>query len=209
MSYEVKKKRGRGPMVITEANAISTGRYLNRIEFRKSEKAKYLILEVVDTEGGVARKTFFEPVMSKEGQGYVDTPERLEKEVTKFVGVIESLTKALLPDTYSTGKIESFEDFCTKVQNDISSDMFEKELRIKCVYDKNGNPTLPSFGTVFEDPTKVPEDKTRMKIFERDRLVKVEMDDDNPITAIDKSDLPFDLDIPKVITAQDLIDGTV
>lgn len=187
MSYEV-KTRSYKPMVITPANAISTGRFLSRLEFRKTDKAKYFIIEVIDEDGGTARKTFFEPKL----QGFVDTPEKVDKEISKFTGVVQSLVKALLPDDYDTGKIESFEEFCMKVQKDVPNDLFAKELRVKCIYDKNGNPTLPSFGTVFEDPKKVSEEKTRIKLFDRDRLEKVVLDED-PATTVTTDDLPFDL----------------
>lgn len=187
MSYEA-KARSYKPMVITPENAISTGRFLSRLEFRKTEKSKYFIVEVTDNDGGTARKIYYEPKM----MGFTDTEEKLTKEVGKFTNVIESLVKAVLPDDYSTGKIESFEDFCTKVQRDVPAESFSKELRVKCIYDKNGNPTLPSFGVVFEDPKKVTEEKTRIKIFDRDRLEKVAMDEDaSPKLTTD--DLPFDL----------------
>jgi hypothetical protein len=191
MSYEVKKGGAYKPMVITKENAISTGRYLSRIDFRKTEKAKWLTLEVTDKDGGKARKSYFEPRMG----GFIDTPEKLTKEQTKFNGVIQSLIKAILSDSYETGKIDSFEDFCLKIQHDIPESLFAKELRVKCIYDKTGNPTLPAFGVVFEDPIKVPLEKSKIKMSDRDIVVKVEMDKDalpeTKTVEISTDDLPF------------------
>lgn len=192
MSYEVKKGGAYKPMVITSENAISEGRYLSRIEFRKTEKAKWLTLEVRDKDGGVARKSYFEPRMGN----FIDTPEKLTKEQTKFNGVMQSLTRAMLSDSYETGKIDSFEEFCIKIQHDIPDSLFNKELRVKCIYDKNNNPTLPAFGVVFEDPIKVPLDKSRIKMSDRDVVTKIEVDKDEVIipaatTVITKDDLPF------------------
>lgn len=197
MSYEVKKGGAYKPMIITSENAISEGRYLNRIEFRKTEKAKWLSLEVRDKDGGVARKSYFEPKMGN----FITTPEKLEIEQRKFNGVIQSLLRAVISDNYETGKVDSFEEFCLKVQHDIPESLFNKELRVKCIYDKTYNPTLPAFGVVFEDPLRVPADKTRMKITDRDVVSKIDMDTD-PLsiaksaetekkTVIGKDDLPF------------------
>jgi len=190
MSYEVRKGGAYKPMVITSENAISEGRYLSRIEFRKTDKAKWLLLEVRDKDGGVARKSYFEP---KLGSGFVTTQEILNKEQGKFSGVLQSLVRAMLADGYETGKIESFDEFCLKVQHDIPESLFNKELRVKCIYDKSGNPTLPSFGVVFEDPIRVPKDKSRMKVTERDIVAKIEVDPDTipPTSPVNKDDLPF------------------
>jgi len=192
MSYEVKKGGAYKPMVITSENAISEGRYLNRIEFRKTEKAKWLTLEVKDKDGGIARKSYFEPKMGN----FIDTPEKLAKEQGKFSGVMRSLTRAMLSDNYETGKIDSFEEFCLKIQHDIPDSLFNKELRIKCIYDKNNNPSLPNFGVVFEDPTKVPLEQSKIRMSDRDIVEKIEVDEDVadvPTTTapITKDDLPF------------------
>ncbi len=189
MSYEVKKWAYK-PMVITSENAISEGRYLSRIEFRKTDKAKWLLLEVRDKEGGVARKSYFEP---KLGSGFIKTDADFVKEQGKFSSVLQSLVRAMLSDGYETGKIESFDEFCLKVQKDIPEALFNKELRVKCIYDKSGNPTLPTFGVVFEDPIRIPKDKSRMKITERDVVAKIEVDPETiPNTSpVNKDDLPF------------------
>lgn len=190
MSYEVRKGGAYKPMVITSENAISEGRFLSRIEFRKTDKAKWLLLEVRDKDGGVARKSYFEP---KLGSGFVTTGEILAKEQGKFSGVMQSLVRAMLSDSYTTDKIESFDEFCLKIQHDIPESLFNKELRVKCIYDKSGNPTLPAFGVVFEDPTRVPKDKTRMRISDKDIVTKVEVDPETiPDTSpVHKDDLPF------------------
>lgn len=190
MSFEVRKGGAYKPMVITSENAISEGRYLSRIEFRKSEKAKWLLLEVRDKDGGVARRSYYEP---KLGSGFIKTEEILAKEQAKFSGVVQSLIRAMLSDNYETGKIDSFEEFCLKIQHDIPESLFNKELRVKCIYDKNNNPSLPTFGVVFEDPTRVPIDKSRLKLSERDSVTKIEVDPETiPDTApVNKDNLPF------------------
>lgn len=191
MSFEVKKGGAYEPMIITSENAISEGRYLSRIEFRKNEKVSWLSLEVRDKDGGIARRSYFEPKLGN----FIKTTEDLNKEQGKFNGVIKSLTKALISDTYETGPIESFEEFCLKIQKDLPAEFWKKELRVKCIYNKDGNPTLPAFGVVFEDPTKITLDKSRIKLSDRDVVTKVEVDtDDLPtptVTDITKDDLPF------------------
>lgn len=194
MSYEVKKRNEYRPMEIDEKNAISI-RYLNRIELRKNDNYKYLVVEVRDENGGIARKSYFEPKISQ----IIKTQEDLEKAQGKFNGVMQSLTKAVIDNNYETTAFESFEDFCLKVISDIPKSGFSKPLRVKCLYDKKGNPTLPMYGVVFEDPAIVPKDKSRIKIFDNDVFTKVEMDTD--AEKIDLSvedtkatdDLPFDM----------------
>ena len=195
MSYEVKKRNEYRPMEITKENAISI-RYINRLEFRKNDNYKYLVVEVRDENGGIARKSYFEPKISQ----VIKTQEDLEKAQGKFNGVIQSLTKAAISKDYETTSFDSFEEFCLKIISDVPKTAFSKPLRVKCLYDKKGNPTLPTYGVVFEDPTIVSEDKSRIKIFDNDILTKVEMDTD--VENIDlgtetedkgSGDLPFDL----------------
>jgi len=179
MSYEVKKRMEYRPMDINKENAISI-RYLNRIEFRKNDTYKYLVVEVRDENGGIARRSYFEPKIS----GIIKTQEDLDKAQGKFTGVIKSLTKATISPDYETKSFESFEDFCLQIISDIPKSGFSKPLRVKCVYDKKGNSTLPAYGVVFEDPELISEDKSRIKIYDNDILTKIEMDVD-PANDID------------------------
>lgn len=191
MSYEVKKRNEYRPMEINESNAISI-RYLNRIEFRKNDTYKFLVVEVRDENGGIARKSYFEPKLS----GIIKTQEDLEKAQGKFSGVIKSLTKAVISSEYETKSFDSFEEFCLQIISDIPKEGFSKPIRTKCVYDKKGNPSLPAYGIVFEDPAVVPVDKSRIKISENDILTKVEMDTDastNIDLSTDEKDATDDL----------------
>ena len=128
--------------------------------------------------------------------GVINTKEALDKEQGKFNGVIQSLTKAAIAADYETKSFDSFEDFCLQIISDIPKSSFSKPLRVKCIYDKKGNPTLPAYGVTFEDPSVISADKSRIKIYDKDILVKVEMDKDEVETidlSIDKKEETDDL----------------
>lgn len=192
MSYEVREKgkMANGPMIINKNNAISTGRHLNRLSYNKSEKAEWFFIEVIDDSGNWARKSYFKPAL---GKGFIKTQEDLDKEEGKFSSVIQSLTSAILPEGYTTGKVDSFKDFCEKIMADIPRSMYTKNLRVKCIYDKKiGSPTLPAFGVVFEDPSKVTDANSKMSIHPKDLVEPIAMDADPSTTnsSLSLEDLP-------------------
>ena len=178
----------RTPMIITKDNAISRGRSISNLEYNKTDKAEYFRIEVVDKSGNYARKSYFAPVI---GQGFIKTEEDLVKEQDKFNRVMRNLTNVFLGPKYETGEVNSFENFCKKVIADIGKSYYEKELRVKCVYDGKNRPTLPNFPTIFEDPSIISDDDTKMKITQWDKVetTAVEMDAETPITKTD--DIPF------------------
>lgn len=178
MSYEVREKgkTANAPMIINSTNAISIGRHLNRLSYNNSEKAEWFFIEVIDDAGNWARKQYFKPVL---GRGFVKTKEDLDKEEGKFSSVVQSLTNAILPEGYTTGKVDSFKDFCEKIMADIPRSMYTKNLRVKCIYDKKtGLPTLPAFGVVFEDPSRVTDQDSRMSVHPKDLVEPIKMDED-------------------------------
>lgn len=190
--YGVKKA---ALIAVTKDNAIATGRYIKNIEYRKTDKAEFLTIEVKDEAGATARKSYFPP---KIGTGFVQTKADLEKEQNKFNRVITNLTGVLIGPGYETGTVDSFEEFCNKVITDIGKNYYEKELRIKLVLDKKNFPTLPNYPIMFEDPTLVKESETRMKITQWDKLVptEIKMDEDKKddlpkLKADDDDGLPF------------------
>jgi len=192
MGYEINNSTERKavkPMEITRDNAISTGRFLNRLEYHKTDTSEYLLIEVVDKSGAFARKHYFKPEI---GRGFVKTAEDLKKEEEKIVGVVRSLTIAMLPDNYSTGNVDTFEQFVMKVISDIPKSMYSKELRVKCIYDKRKMyASLPPFGVVFEDPARVAE--TKMKIYNSDIVEPIKMAEDKPAVAPSmRPSKPFD-----------------
>ena len=187
--YGVKKA---ALIVVNEENAISTGRYIKNIEYRKTDKAEFITIEVRDEAGATARKSYFPP---KIGTGFVQTKEQLEKEQNKFNRVMSNLTNVLISPSYETGTVDSFEEFCNKVINDIGKSYYDKELRIKLVLDKKNFPTLPNYPIMFEDPTLVSDSSTRMKLTQWDKVKPSEIVMDE-----DKKD---DLDIAKKTTDDD------
>ena len=111
MSYGVKAKGGMSfhPMKITKDNAVARGRYLNKLEYKEgSDGAEWFTIEVIDKDGGVARKSYFRPVL---GKGFIDSEEKLKDAQRKFNNVISNLTRTLLTDDYETGSFESFDRF--------------------------------------------------------------------------------------------------
>jgi hypothetical protein len=194
MSYGFKKSgEHRAPMSINKDNAISRGRYVSNIEYHKTDKAEYLVVEVIDKSGNYARRSYFEP---KIGGGYIKTEEDLKKEQDKFNRVMKNLTTVFLGSSYETGEVASFEGFCKKVIADIGKSYNNKEVRAKIVYDGKNRPTLPNFPIMFEDPAVVSDDDTKMRITQWDKveLTVVEMDEDPvPTTNVKSSydDIPF------------------
>jgi len=192
--YGVKRSEGKSnPIIITKDNAIARGRYIKNIEYRKTDKAEFLTIEVRDKDGNTARKSYFPP---KLGSGFVQTKELLEKEERKLNGVMTNLTEVLISKKYETGPVSSFEEFCKKIIADVGKAYYDKELRIKLIYDSKNRPTLPAFPLIFEDPSLVSDENTRLKISDRDRVepVVVKMDEDIPpvaTTPIEENDLPF------------------
>jgi hypothetical protein len=178
---------GRLPIVITKENAISRGRFIKNVEYRKNDTAEWLTIEVADKAGNTARKSYFP---AKIGSGFVTTQEQVTKEQQKFNRTMENLTKVLLSSNYETGEVNTFEEFCKKVIFDIGKSYYDKELRIKLVYDSKNRPTLPNYPTMFEDPSLVSDENTKMKITDWDKVVPtaIKMDEDKK-----KDDLELDL----------------
>jgi hypothetical protein len=62
------------------------------------------------------------------------------------------------------------------------------------VYDKKNQPTLPTWPTMFEDPTLISDANTKMTITQWDRVepIEIKMDEDKlPEKKEEVSDLPF------------------
>lgn len=199
MSYGIKKGSGQGnPIVITRESAISEGRFISNLEYRKTETAEYLSVSVTDKTGRFVRRSYFPPKM---GVGFVNSTEIFDREQGKLNRVIENIAKVFLGNDYETGEVKSFEEFCKKVVTDIGSAYVDKELRIKLVYDSKGRVTLPGYAPIFEDPTIIAADVSNLKIGVRDRVeqVEIKMDDDKeddgltlPKKTTSEDDLPFD-----------------
>jgi hypothetical protein len=192
--YGFKKGEGRTlPMVISKTNAISRGRFVNKIEYIETEKAEYLTIEVIDKAGNTARAVYFPP---KKGM-YIKTDEDLKKEQRRINAVLENLTKTLLGSEYETGDVDSFKAFCKKVISDIGRSFFKKELRVKVVYDNKNRATLPKWPVIFEDPTVISDENTKMKITQWDKVEasEIKMDTDLQPDKVEKKDelddLPF------------------
>lgn len=191
---------GASPIVITKDNCISRGRYISNIEFRKTEKAEFLTISIVDKAGNTARKSYFPP--NKIGSQYVPDKAAFDKEMDKFNRTMRNLTNVLLSPDYETGDVSTFEEFCNKIIQDIGKAYYKKELRIKLVYDKKGFPTLPTWPVMFEDPTLVSDDSTKMRVTEWDKVTPpdIKMDEDvkqtfdlkkNDAAGTVKDDLPW------------------
>jgi hypothetical protein len=196
MSYGIKKGSGSfSPIEITRENAISRGRYISNIEYRKTDTAEWVQISIVDKDARTARRSYFPPKM---GVGFTNSQEQFDKEMGKLNGIMANLAKTFLGDDYETGEVNTFEEFVKKVISDIGNKYYKKELRIKLVYDSKNRPSLPSYGRVFEDPITVPDNMTKLMINVRDRVeqVIVKMDDDGldiskEKKVEDEDDLPF------------------
>lgn len=191
-------KRGEGnsgePIVLTKDNCISRGRFISKVEYRKSDKTEWLNIEVKDNEGKIARRSYFPPVL---GSQFIKDEATLVKEKQKFNSMMRNLTGVLLSPKYETGPVSSFAEFCNKVISDIGKSYYDKELRIKLVYNSKNLPTLPNWPTMFEDPILVSDDMSKMKITEYDKLVpsEIAMDKEPNTSSIPTKSIAAD-DIP-------------
>lgn len=193
-------KRGEGktlPIEITKENAISRGRFINRIEYRKTDKAEFCTIEVIDKEGKTARKSYFPP---KIGVGFVKNQEDFDKEQGKLNRTMKNLTNVLLTKDYETGSVSTFAEFVNRIISDIGKAYANKELRIKLVYDSKNRPTLPNYPTMFEDPTLISDADSKMVLTQWDKVkpTDIPMDEDKkPDVELkgsekkEEDDLPF------------------
>jgi hypothetical protein len=184
--YGIKSGEGSTlPIVVTKENAISRGRYINKLEYRKTDKAEWLNIEIVDKDGYTAKKSYFPP--NKIGSMYVPDKAAFDKELDKFNRTMKNLTNVLLTPSYETGPVATFGEFCNKIISDIGKSYYKKELRVKLVYDKKNRPTLPTWPTMFEDPSLISDDNTKMKVTEWDKVtpVAIAMDQDKKDDGID------------------------
>jgi hypothetical protein len=169
-------KKGDGgkatPIVITKDNAIARGRFINKVEYRRTDKAEFLTIEVRDGAGNTARKSYFPPII---GKGFIKNKEDQEKEITKLNRVIKNLTTVFLGKDYETGPVSSFEGFCNKVIADLGKVYYNRELRVKLVYDKQNRPTLPTYPPTFEDPTLISDNDTKLVITQWDKVEATEV----------------------------------
>ena len=181
------------PIVVTKENCISRGRYISKLEFRKSDKAEWLNIEVKDREGRIARRSYFPPAIGL----YVKDEAALTKEKQKFNSMMRNLTGVLLSPKYETGPVSSFAEFCNKVISDIGKSYHDKELRIKLVYNSKNQPSLPNWPVMFEDPIVISDEMSKMKITEHDKVapVAVAMDSEPSTSTIPSKSITAD-DIP-------------
>jgi len=132
---------------ITPETAIAEGRYIDKLEFVEGNNP-YFKVTVKNAQGQTAQKFWFEP---KKDEMYTKTDADLKKKVTQFNGVMANLTRRFLGENYKPERVTTFESLCKIVIKDIGNKYEGKELRIKCVYDKNGFPSLPNVAPIFED----------------------------------------------------------
>ena len=195
--YGFKKGEGRESIVINRENAIARGRFINKIEYRKTDRAEFLTIEIVDGSGKAARKSYFPP--NKIGSQYVPDQATYDKEMSKFNRAMKNLTNVFLGKDYETGDIATFEHFCKKIIADIGNAYNKKELRIKLVYNKKNEVTLPTWPTMFENPLLISDADSKMTITEWDRVepIVIELDEDkvelkgSEPTKVGEDDLPF------------------
>jgi hypothetical protein len=192
--FGFKKGEGRSlPIVITKENSVARGRFIDKIEYRKTDKAEFLTIEIVDKAGNTARKSYFPP--NKIGSLYIPDQAAYDKEMDKFNKTMKNLTNVLLSKDYETGDVATFEQFCNKIISDIGKSYANKELRIKLVYDKKNYPTLPKWPTMFEDPTLISDTDTKMSVNEKWDKVEptvIVMDEDKlPDKEKEDDGLPF------------------
>jgi len=195
MSYGIKKQVWAGPIEVSPETSIATGRYLDKLEYRKTDKSEFLIVGVRDKAGKTASKIYFAPKIG----GFIKTEEDLSKEQTRFSRILQNLTRSLLGEEYETGAVSSFEMFCKKVIADIPTSLYNKELRIKVILDKNNRATLPTGSPIFEDPIRVSPEDSKLKVYPKEKVVKSEvvMDEDPDEKSVKKTevddfdDLPF------------------
>jgi hypothetical protein len=136
---------------ITPETAISEGRFIESLEFiEDGDKSRFKIV-VKNAQGQTAQKSWFEPKLG----GFVDE-KVLKTKVSQFNGVMANLSRRFLGETYVPQGVTNFESLCKVVIKDIGSKYEGKELRIKCVYDKNGFPTLPNVAPIFENLETTP-----------------------------------------------------
>lgn len=136
---------------ITPETAISEGRFIESMEFiEDGEKSRFKVV-VKNAQGQTAQKSWFEPKLG----GFVDE-KILKTKVSQFNGVMANIARRFLGEKYSPQGVTGFESLCKTVIKDIGNKYVGKELRVKCVYDKNGFPTLPNVAPIFEDITTSP-----------------------------------------------------
>lgn len=165
MSYSISKRKG--PMSITEDNAIDTGRFLNRVEYRCTDAdVEFFTIEIIDREGFTARKSYFKPEI---GKGFIKDEEELQKQQQKFSRVMKNLMFVLHGSDFETGQVSGFKEFCDIIRENITHSMMKKEMRVKVVLDKDNRPTLPNYPLIFEDANVSPED-SKLRILEYDKV---------------------------------------
>lgn len=131
---------------ITPETAISEGRFIESLEFiEDGDKSRFKVV-VKNAQGQTAQKSWFEPKLG----GFVDE-KVLKTKVAQFNGVMANLSRRFLGEKYVPQGVTNFETLCKTVIKDIGNKFEGKELRIKCVYDKNGFPTLPNVAPIFEN----------------------------------------------------------
>jgi hypothetical protein len=166
-------KRGEGstePIIINKGTAISRGRFISKLEYRKSDKGQWFLIEVKDGDGRTARRSYFPPVL---GSQFIPDAAALKKEQDKFNSTMRNLTNVFLTPKYETGEVNTFEEFCNKVISDIGKSYYDKELRVKLVLNKKNEPTLPNWPVMFEDPILISDEMSKMKLTEWDRVVPI------------------------------------
>lgn len=173
---------------VDRTTAISTGRYLENIEYGVTDNGnKFIEVTVREKDGKTASRKYFEPTIDG---NYVKTEEELEKVGNKFNTLMANLTRRFLGDNYVVENVSSFEEYCKRIAADIKRvpGWDKKEMRVKVVLNKDDYPTLPGYAPAFEDAS-VPLAESKLKIGQYDKVESDNVTPDADTNAATEEDL--------------------
>jgi len=136
---------------ITPETAIAEGRFIDSMELiEDGDKTRFKVV-VKNVQGQTAQKAWFEPKLG----GFVDE-KVLKTKISQFNGVMANIARRFLGEKYVPKGVTGFKSLCKVVMADIGNKYEGKELRVKCVYNKDGFPTLPNVAPIFENIETTP-----------------------------------------------------
>jgi hypothetical protein len=153
-------------IAVSPETAIADDRFIHKIETGQNDQGQaWLQVEVVDSNGSIANKRWFEPQMG----GFVDTVEKLKSESDKVNRVVANIVRRFKGEQFVITGAATWKQYFDKVVEAVTTTANWDKKQLRCIVvngkttDKGTFPTLPNFAPIFED-LSVPRTQTKLKI---------------------------------------------
>lgn len=158
---------------------INEGTFVTKIEFVADPSNSYLLIEMENKDGKTVNRRYFQP---KIDGNIVKDAKDLKKSVDTVVKIIANLARKFKGENYVCEGTD-FTSLCRNVIAAIGDSYKGKVLRTKVLLNKKNYPVLPAYAPIWEDPTVVTAEHSKLSINDIDKVKRSEQDADTDTSA--------------------------